>query len=279
MEIENADFERISSGVKKSKDRTTEKPFRLTERDVELLKFIYEQKFATLDLLYFRFFDKRAKAVDAVPENLWVTRQRVAVLRRAGLLQSQMVYTESKAIYLLTQLGYQVLKSKRELLHYADPVQQVDFRYFEHDKRISYCRTALERSAKCYLWFPERTLRAKRRFEIDGKQFLVPSDAMPDGVFLSSKQERIAFELEFTPKKRERYAEKYRKYLGLLDTPIKRIGGDGPYGYTEALFHRVVIVACTDRIGKDLQEFFRNEAFSIMSYEKLIGGTLGVRAL
>jgi hypothetical protein len=249
--------------------------FRLTERDVQILKFVYEQKFATLELLYFRFFDRRKLSSDPIPENTWVTRQRISVLRRAGFLSSQRVYTDSKAVYLLTGLGYQVLKSKRELLYYSEPVQQVDFRYFEHDRRVSYCRTVFERSEKCLQWFPERYLRSNRGFEVGDKRYLVPGDAIPDGVFLSSKEERIAFELEFTPKKRERYEEKCRRYLSFMHG----IDRHGRGGLNESVFQRVVIVACTDRIGKDLQELFNHPGISVLSFEKLVGGTLGAGAL
>lgn len=251
--------ENVAEPVREGSSRVA---FRLTERDTDLLKFIYEQKFATLEILYFRFFDKRERSIDPLPENLWVARQRIALLKRAGLLSSQRVYTDSKAIYLITNLGYLVLKSKRELLYYANPITEVDFRYFEHDKRVNFCRAALEKQEKCLKWFPDRYLRSNKRFEVGGREYKIPPEMIPDGVFISSKNERVAFELEFTPKKRERYGDKNKRYVWQMSQP-------------EPLFHKTFIIACSDRIGKDLREFFRSDHFAVTSYEKLVTGAFG----
>jgi hypothetical protein len=54
-------------------------------------------------MIYYRFFDHRASIEEAPPENFWVTRQRLMALKQAGLISSQRVYTDSKAVYLLTE--------------------------------------------------------------------------------------------------------------------------------------------------------------------------------
>lgn len=43
-----------------------------------------DQKFASLEQLYFRFFDARKAVSEPLPPNLHVTRQRLQVLKRGG---------------------------------------------------------------------------------------------------------------------------------------------------------------------------------------------------
>ena len=245
---------------------------RLTERDFEILSFLYDQKFASLPVLYFRFFDRRASVEEAVPKNFWVTRQRIAVLRQAGFIDSQRAYTDAKALYLITKAGYEILKTRCDLELSREPVRTVDFRYFDHDKRATLCRAALERHGKSKRWFSDRYLRIKKGYPIESGEFCrLPDGIIPDGVFLSSKNEFVALEVEHTPKKRERYVEKRRTYQNLIFRGAT--GGD-------KMLHRVIFVSSSDRIGKDLEEIYgRDKEFQVVSFEKLIGSYLGGEAL
>lgn len=115
--------------------------FRLTERDLELLGFLLDQKFASLEQVYFRFFDVRAKVTDELPQNLFVTRQRLQVLRRAGLITTEKVFSESKSLYLLTTLGFQIFRARRPHDAFAFPAKDVDFRNYDHDTKVNDCRS------------------------------------------------------------------------------------------------------------------------------------------
>jgi hypothetical protein len=259
--------------------KSTRSGLRLTGRDLDLLRFLHDQQFASLAMLYYRFFDRRASASDPIPTNCWVTRQRLAALKQAGLICSQRVYTEGKALYLLTRAGYEVVRQKRELWVYEEPAPAIDFRYYEHDKRVSMCRVALEREGKAVVWHPERYLRRRRGLRLpDGGWMRFAVGTIPDGVFVSSKNQRVALELELTPKTRERYRAKLEAYLRMF-------AGEGvaDKGKTGAGVELVVFIACTDRIGKDLQEIFYptvpSDLFIIRSYESLVGGALGKEAL
>ena len=244
---------------------------RLTERDFDLLAFLHDQSFSSLSGLYYRFFDRRKNSTDPLPKNLWVTRQRVACLRQAGLIASQRVFSDPQALYLLTREGYQVLEARRELGLYVEPSAAIDFRYFEHDRRVNLCRIALERSGKCLKWYPDRFLRKKRAYPYGENGWVkFPQAAIPDGVFISSKGERVAIELELTPKKRERTIEKCRHYKRLFLSA----GDSGPS------LHRVLWIASTPRIGRDLERVLGGEpCFTLYSFESLVGGTLGREAL
>ena len=50
---------------------------RIQPRDYEIMRFILEQKFSSLESIYFRFFDVRDSQTEPLPKNLWTTRQRL----------------------------------------------------------------------------------------------------------------------------------------------------------------------------------------------------------
>ena len=124
---------------------------RLTERDYELFAFLLDQKFASLETLYYRFFDHRKSIHDKPPKEFFVARQRLALLKRAGLITAQRVYSESKSVYLLTQLGSRALEGKFPDAIYAQPVREVDFRNYDHDRRVNLVRVCFEREKKVML--------------------------------------------------------------------------------------------------------------------------------
>ena len=69
-EVSKMDLEKLESKVmvdvktKRAAVQAKSSGFRLTERDLELLGFLLDQKFASLEQVYFRFFDVRGKVTD-----------------------------------------------------------------------------------------------------------------------------------------------------------------------------------------------------------------------
>ena len=232
--------------------------FRLTERDLELLGFLLDQKFASLEQVYFRFFDVRAKVTDELPQNLFVTRQRLQVLRRAGLVSTEKVFSESKSLYLLTTLGFQIFRARRPHDAFASPTKDVDFRNYDHDTKVNDCRIAIERTGKVMKWLPERRLRAQG-FESEFSWSELPKELVPDGIFISKKNgDRIAFEIETTPRKKSRYEEKRDGFLSVMR-------GQSP------LIHRVIWVGFTDRVFSDLTAVAgKQPQFSVESYSHFL---------
>jgi hypothetical protein len=227
--------------------------FRLTLRDIEILGFLLDQKFASLEQLYFRFFDVREKVTDPLPSNLFVTRQRLQILRRAGLVSTERVYSEAKSLYLLTAQGFQVFQSKRPHDAYATAIRQIDFRNYEHDTKVNDCRIAIERTGKIMKWVSERKIRMKG-FESQFSNSELPDEIVPDGIFISSKGERIAFEIEVSPRKKARYLDKKHAFQGIM-------GGVSP------LIHKVFWVGFTPRIVSDIRETVgHDENFLVESY-------------
>lgn len=230
-----------ASAVIRRRQRKQVSPgFRLTERDYQLFSFLLDQKFASLEALFFRFFDPRSNHQDPLPEQFRVARQRLGILMRAGLLVSQRVYSESKSLYLLSPKGFQCLQARHPSSAYTHPVREVDFRNFDHDTRVNLCRIALERSGKAIAWYPERRIRM-HGFQIVGVREGLPESIIPDGIFESSKGERIALEVEASVRKKSRFRSKIETFANVFSA-------DPP------LMHRVLFVACSDAVGKDLAE-------------------------
>ena len=158
MELETE--QKIGKKLKADKDKKL-KNFRLTDRDLDIFGFILEQKFCSLEQIYFRFFDCRKAVTDPMPAGLHVTRQRLQILKRHGFLKSEKVYSEAKSLYLVTALAVQVLRSKKPHLADLKVISQIDFRNYEHDTKVNDCRIAIERTGKIIRWLPERKLRAQ----------------------------------------------------------------------------------------------------------------------
>lgn len=196
---------------------------RLTARDYEILRFIYEQKFATLEALYLRFFDGRGKPSDPLPPGFFVARQRLSRLRRAGLLITERVYTDPKAVYLISQAGLRTLAAKMPNAVFAKALTGVDFRCFEHDMKVTIVRVGLARFGKGVKWYPERRVRSEGySIEAGGRMHTLPETLIPDGIMVSSKGERVAIELEASIRRRSRFQFKIEEYERVMagDAPV-----------------------------------------------------------
>jgi len=76
MELEKLDSKlAVDNKTKREVVQKKSCGFRLTERDVELLGFLLDQKFASLEQIYFRFFDVRRKVTDELPQNLLILKR------------------------------------------------------------------------------------------------------------------------------------------------------------------------------------------------------------
>jgi 5-hydroxyisourate hydrolase-like protein (transthyretin family) len=189
---------------------------RLTPRDYEILRFILEQKFCSLEAIYFRFFDVRKSPADTMPKNLWTTRQRLSKLRGIALIKTEKVLSTGKAHFLITPYGHKVLTTHVEAAIAIRPARTIDFSLFEHDVRITMIRALTESKGRCQAWYSEKWLKACP-IKIDGKyKFHFAKDLRPDAFFINSKGEKMALELEVSRKARSRIEEKIRQYDDLL---------------------------------------------------------------
>jgi hypothetical protein len=234
---------------------------RLTERDYQLFAFLLDQKFASLETLYYRFFDHRKSIHDRPPKEFFVARQRLALLKRAGLITTQRVYSESKSVYLLTQLGSRALEGKFPNAIYAQPVREVDFRNYDHDRRVNLVRVCFEREKKVLQWWSERRLKA-HSFSAEGCSDTLPESIVPDGIFLSAKGERVAVEVEASNRMKSRFEEKVSAYRSVMSS----------YDPKSALIQKVLFVACSDALHTKLTKVIDGrKGFLIESYTHFLG--------
>ena len=235
----------------------TRSRLRLTERDYEILHFLFDQKFASLEMLYYRFFDRRKQISDLPPREFFVARQRLQLLRRASLIHTQRVYSEAKSVYLLSPLGLKALQGKLPEVAYAPAIKEVDFRNYDHDRRVSLVRVALEREKKAWNWISERRIRVKG-YAVEGVSQALPESLVPDAIFQNSRGERIALEIEVSTRKKSRFENKIQAYREIMDS----------YDPAQALIRRVIFVACSDAVARELRAIIgKREGFVLERYE------------
>ena len=70
--------------------------FKITEREQEILRFILEMKFASVDQIYEKFFQLEDS------KSSRYAYERVQKLVKAGFLVAQKIHTEDKTYYLIT---------------------------------------------------------------------------------------------------------------------------------------------------------------------------------
>lgn len=205
---------------------------RLTPRDFEILKILYDQKFCSLECLYHRFFDRRRPG-EPIPNQMRVARQRLQALKRAEVIKTQRVYSEAKSVYLIAPRGYQTLSGRYPNLVFGPPVKEVDFRNYEHDKRVNLIRVALENSGKVMAWYPERRIRLEG-FSVTGIRRPLPETVIPDAIILTPQGKRVVVEVEasvriwFLAKKALPIEERRLQAIATepLDEQIKALKGD-----------------------------------------------------
>lgn len=233
---------------------------RLTERDYDILHFLFDQKFASLETLYYRFFDRRGSVHELPPREFFVARQRLQLLKRGGLIHTQRVYSEAKSVYLLSKLGLSALQGKWPEIAYAPAIKEVDFRNYDHDRRVNLVRVALEREKKAWNWVSEREIRVKG-YAPEGVPGALPESLVPDAIFQNSRGERLALEIEISTRKKSRFEEKIRAYSDLMD----------PYEPESALIRRVLFVACSDAVARELKGIIgKQEGFILERYEHFL---------
>ena len=230
----------------------------LTKRDLDIFEFVLEMKFADLNTIHQKFFSHLQSGKISVSS--WWARERLALLRQHGFLRTVRFTFSGKTYFLATELAHVALTNMRIERSFVRPVQGIDVRTFEHDLRVIEARLALERLGRAANWVPERRLKSDLALASGlSRQY------QPDAIYQNKHGEMMAFELEISPKKKERYAEKLRKYLDV----IRQAETQGGPGFRGALF-----VVCHDHVFNILSELTRRHEgkFRIERFDELVGG-------
>lgn len=207
----------------------------LTERDLEILEFIIDMKFSSVQAVFKKFFQKTRSETEAKSQ-AWA-QKRLFQLEKAKFLTAVYNFADRTKYYSGTFKSYYALKNLNPQLMLLKPTGSIDQRTFSHDKTVLDLRVLLEESGKSTLWISERKLKAQPELV----QGLSPK-YIPDGIYLTPSGEKIAFELEISTKAKERYREKVRRYVYLLRS-----------SQSEKPFHRIQFVCATDIVRKHIE--------------------------
>lgn len=184
-----------------------EKGVLIQKRDIDILKFCLEMKFADIESLNQLFFDAEKK-------DMFGARKRVHKLELSGYLKSfALLQGTSKKFYLTTAKGC------REVLKFAtnkytlNPVSKLSIVTFEHDYGVLRARLLLEKQNRAYEWEAERLLK-NSSFFASGK---IRREFMPDAIFKNKQGITCAFEYENKPKTTEQLNQKVLRLKSLMD--------------------------------------------------------------
>lgn len=225
----------------------------LMSRDLEIIEFILEMKFSSVQDVYERFFKVKLNGEKAVSDE-WAMR-RLQQLEKAGLLNGLHSFSERRKFYLVTIKGYQALRNKKSDFEDLKPSLKIDHRTFDHDKYVLEARIALENRLAASSWISDKRLRTNK--ELAGG--LVNSN-VPDGVYINEKGERVAFEFELSRKSNADYINKIKKYVEIMRSEAERKVFDKVI-YVCAKSYAYVFLSRETRIYGELFEIIRQEDF------------------
>ncbi len=228
------------------------KNIRLTQREIEALRFVLEMKFASVDVLYRKFFKFEHSSSSRYAY------ERVNLLRRHGYLIPIRIHTEGTVYFVATRLACDVIQSENPDASILRPLPGIDIRTFEHDRKVLLCRVARETSGNAKDWASERVLR--QNWEVSAGS--LPRELISDAIFTNRRGERVAFELELSPKETARYLRKVEQFAIVT----AREGG---------LFRRVLFVTCSPGVQRRLKEVCTpyGDSFFVVPFEEITGGS------
>ena len=198
-----------AEGIESVQKRTRAKNVVLAPRDLEVIEFILDMKFASSEEIFEKFF-KVTFANRAATNDLWA-KKRLSQLEQGKFLRSVRAFSEAARYYIPTLKGYYALTQIHPEKFLTKPISGFDQRTFIHDKIVMKCRLLIESHLKKANWISERKLKSSTQLSCG-----LSSLDIPDGVFDHPIWGRVAFELEIAHKNQARYSKKVKRYVQLL---------------------------------------------------------------
>lgn len=230
FQLENNNF--------KEKKRTVLNQIILTNRDLEIIKFINEMKFSSLDEIHFKFFKTLKDGTES--KSQWWARERLSDLAKAKYIIKRYSFNERKSYYLGTMKGYLALLKRYPSDVSVKPLAKIDFSTFDHDKLVMQIRLQYEQQGVIKNWISDRMLQS-----MGGAHKVLGEGNTPDGIYTTTDDEKIAFELELTQKAKSRYEQKIKKYVSIIRE--NKNNND--------VFKKVHFIACSDKILEHLSHY------------------------
>ncbi len=182
----------------------------LVERDLRVLEFILDMKFAGCAEVFERFFSRVHDGEVMAASHEW-TRKRLRQLTKGGFLRAGVGVHGGASVYFATFKAFYALSSVYPERIFPKPTGGLDLRTFVHDRELLAVRMEYERTVPGVAWVSDRRLKQGSASDIGLSGVHVP-DALIElpGVGL------VALELEIAMKSRERYREKVARYVRLI---------------------------------------------------------------
>lgn len=221
----------------------------LNERDFLIFKFLIEMKFANMEQIFEMFFRSASSSNPKYCAN------RLSLLKRSSYLLSHKSYDGPANYYTATKKAYAVLMSKGlKDEHLPSAKEEMDHRFFIHDKSLVWLRIYLEKLGLGFSWMSERAIRRKLFLNLSqeerSRRNPLADELIPDAIFENKNGKRIFLELENSIKDEIHYEEKLERYEFRIENEDSILSGD-----------KVLYVCTKDPITKRLDEFSETYPF------------------
>ncbi len=225
----------------------------LTDRDINVLYFIFQMRFATSHQIMNAFYSERLDGTEISSDRY--IKKRLAQLVQIKALRIIRLPWYNKYIYCITTSSLRFLESQGYKI-LTNRVPEFRTQNFDHDSRVSDCRIYLEKSGRAKKWVPEFQIQSQyNAFEN------LPAKYIPDALFINKLDELTAFEMEISRKAKYRYQDKIDKYVDLIRSQ-----------FNETIkFKRVLYVTKSTEVYKLLTDMTRihSDIFKVETFESL----------
>jgi len=181
----------------------------LTQRDLEIISFVCDMKFASLDDIYEKYFKKLKDGT--LSKSTWWARQRLNELFKHKYLNRIYSFSERKAYYLGTLKGYLEIVKKCPFSLPTRPIENINFNTFDHDRLLLSIRLDMEKKNEITNWISDRTLA-----QFPEHCPSIDKTYLPDAIYTTPNGEKVAFELEISRKAKKRYEDKIQSYVNCI---------------------------------------------------------------
>ncbi|QDK37979.1 replication-relaxation family protein [Bdellovibrio sp. NC01] len=250
-------------GIKPKPENIKSRSVILSERDYQIIEYVLDMKFATVQDVFEKFF-KVTLSNEPAKSDEWAVR-RLQQLSKAGYLKPIHSFSERRKYYLGTVKGYSILEKVKPEADVSKPVKGIDHHTFDHDKKVIEARIILENQRAATSWISDKKLRSNK--DLAGGLLL---SNVPDGLFKTPEGKRIALEVEATTKTKAIYQSKIKKYVSMMRSKDTKVN----------VFDKVLYVVAKpwviDFLSKETKIY--GELFEIVSWQDFFGGTSGERS-
>lgn len=182
---------------------------RFTERDREILLFLFNMKFAEREDLHQKFFSRLQNGERS--QSITYAAERISLLKKQNLLFAMKHPLKWSSILLPSLRAYYLISEMCPGEKITKPTRSYDLNTFSHDLKLVKLRLVLEEMLGLTDWISDRQLRATP--ELTGG---LSGTYVPDAIYTTPSGEKVALELEISTKAKDRYREKVKRYVYLL---------------------------------------------------------------